>query len=265
MLLTLDPYRHRAIAFFLVVPLALAVMSATTGGYMREMGLAATLAYLSLLSLIPWWIGEGTTRLVWWCTRRHQPPLWLLCTAGALLAGVVVGPYVAVVTALFAAHWPGAEQLANRNPTDPLIQNLVPMIRAVVFWTAANYLFDRLLDYPRFRYEDATERRIAGALTGLQARLNKVGSVAEILVVKAEEHYISVQSKDARELIAYRFGRAVADLSDEDGFQVHRSYWVRRTGIHRVEDSDSRITLEMQDGTTVSVSRRYHALVRQVV
>ena len=148
----------------------------------------------------------------------------------------------------------------------------MPLARAIVLWTAANYVFDRLLNYPRFRYpigmanesqRSADRPEMDGC--GLLKRLNRINSLSEILFVKAEEHYVQVHSEHDRELVAYRFGAALDDLKGEDGFQVHRSYWVRRSSVVGKNDNGSRLTIDIKNGTTVPVSRPYHALVRQVL
>ncbi|MEM6496599.1 MAG: hypothetical protein AAF709_07725, partial [Pseudomonadota bacterium] len=127
--------------------------------------------------------------------------------------------------------------------THSVTESIVHIIRAIVLWTAANYFFDRLLDYPRFRNQDqqaiadvprleqtgppielASEdtRSAECANCGLLQRLKRINSLADITVVKAEEHYVRVYSERDQELIAYRFGKAIKDLNSEDGFQVHR-------------------------------------------
>ncbi|MEM1082267.1 MAG: LytTR family DNA-binding domain-containing protein [Pseudomonadota bacterium] len=95
-------------------------------------------------------------------------------------------------------------------------------------------------------------------------RLKRIVSVKEILLVKAEEHFVLVQSGDDQELVAYRFGDALQDLKYEDGYQVHRSFWVRRSGVVRTNDTGSTMTIDVKNGVSVPVSRPYHALVRQV-
>ncbi|MEM7058610.1 MAG: hypothetical protein AAF557_13535 [Pseudomonadota bacterium] len=144
----------RGVAFFVLVPLLLAALSATETGYNRALGYGGAMLYLAHLALIPWWIAEATTRLVWRLTRRYRPSLWLTCVLGALLASAIVSPYVTFVSSIFESHWPMREgaQLISASGEDRLLEGLVHTARAVAFWTAANYLFDRLLGYPRFRH-----------------------------------------------------------------------------------------------------------------
>lgn len=271
------PWDSRAVAFHVAVPLALALIAATETGYNRTLGYGGALIYVALLSLVPWWIAEGATRLVRRALARWKPPLWVLTSLGALLACVAVHPYVSAVASLFNAHWPGGAELRAEGAGGRMAEGLMQVARAVAFWVAANYAFDRLFGFPRFRYERASsgphaaspERRNEPARSpdssGLAARLGKVGSLREIVLVKAEQHYVRVRSATAEELLHYRFSAALDDLAGEDGLRVHRSHWVRRSAVAEVVRDDSRLTLRLADGTSVPVSRAYNALVEQAL
>ncbi|MEM1396124.1 MAG: LytTR family DNA-binding domain-containing protein [Pseudomonadota bacterium] len=265
----------RGFGFFLLVPLALAIMTATTTGYSRTLGYGGALAYVSLLSIVPWWIGEGTTRAAWYALRRFQPPLWLLCKLGILLACVFVGPYTALVTEAFSSHWPGAafeRELASGGGS-AVAENVMQILRATFFWVTANYAFDRFFDYPRFRYDGRARFALQEPTDLLQAdhkpvellqRLTKIDTLSDILYLKAEQHYVRVAGQNGDELVAYRFGDAVRDMDQHDGFRVHRSYWVSRCAVLGIKEAGSKLSLEMSDGTIVPVSGPYRALVRQV-
>lgn len=268
----LDP---RGIAFFVLVPLALAVMTATTTGYSSSLGYAGALLYVSLLSIVPWWIGEGTTRAAWFFMKRFRPPLWLVCTVGIFIACIFVGPYVSFVSSLFTSYWPGtgAEQSLAGKGQGVLSESLIQIARATFFWITANYVFDRLLNYPRFRHEQTLSEnptqveRLAskdGRTAELLWRLANIETLSAIRVIKAEEHYVRVLSEDNEELVSYKFGDALKDMENEDGFQVHRSYWVRREAVVGTKEDGSKLSLEMSDGLIVPVSGPYRALVRQV-
>ncbi|MEM1163859.1 MAG: LytTR family DNA-binding domain-containing protein [Pseudomonadota bacterium] len=263
----------RGVAFFVLVPLLLAALSATETGYNRALGYGGAMLYLAHLAVIPWWVAEATTRLAWRFTRRYRPPLWLTCALGALAASAIVSPYVTFVSSVFESHWPMRDgaQLISASGEDRLVEGLVHTARAIAFWTAANYLFDRFLGYPRFRHQDLSSGlhevgdQGPDVNSGFLARLDHIQSLSEIIFVKAEEHYVRVRSDHAEELIAYRFGLALKDLAQADGFQVHRSYWVRRDAIVDTQDTGTHITLKMKDGSEIPVSRPHHALIRQML
>ncbi|MEM8821234.1 MAG: LytTR family DNA-binding domain-containing protein [Pseudomonadota bacterium] len=261
-------------SFFLLVPLALAALSATETGYNRALGYGGAMLYLSHLALIPWWIAEGTTRLVWIFTRRYRPPLWLTCGLGALIASAIVSPYVTFVTSIFESFWPikDGEVMLSASGEHRITEGLVHTARAVLFWTGANYIFDRFLGYERFRETASSTEPPASSpaaeragKTGLLKQLRRLQRLSEIDFVKAEEHYVRVHGRGLQELVTCRFGSALKELEVEDGFQVHRSFWVRTDAIVEVNDTGRHITLLLRDGSEIPVSKRYHALVRQVL
>ncbi|MEM6279591.1 MAG: LytTR family DNA-binding domain-containing protein, partial [Verrucomicrobiota bacterium] len=262
----------RGFAFFWGVPLGLAAVTVTTSGYSESLGLGWAFLYVSHLSLIPWWIGEGTTRLVHFGLRKFQPPLWVVCLIGVLLACVFVGPYVSLVSTIFD-RFLEAGQGSVESGGDSGVSIFLQIFRAIVFWIAANYFFDRFLHYPRFRYDNGSESEADSngqgespeTDVGLLRKLRKISSLSQIILVKADEHYVLVKSREDQEMISYRFGAAVADLEKEDGFQVHRSHWVRRSSVTQVCEEESQLSLELEDGSTVPVSRPYHELVRQIL
>lgn len=264
----------RGVSFFFLVPLVLAALSATETGYSRALGYGGAMLYLSHLALIPWWIAEGTTRLVWIFTRRHRPPLWLTCGLGALIASAIVSPYVTFVTFIFESFWPikDGEEMLSASGEHRVAEGLVHTARAVLFWTGANYVFDRYLGYERFRETAPSTEPPASSVaaqegddSGLLKQLRRLRRLSEIDVLKAEEHYVRVHGKGVQELVARRFGSALKQLEGEDGFQVHRSFWVRKDAIIEVKDTGRRISLLVRDGSEIPVSKRYHALVRQVL
>jgi hypothetical protein len=184
------------------VPFLLAAVTATETGYNRALGYSGAMIYVSLLSLVPWWIADGTTRLAKRALARWRPPLWVLTVIGALLATIVVHPYVGWVSSWFYPFWtdgaalPGSSGMAR---DDRMAEMLMQVGRAALFWTAANYLFDRYLGLPRFRYEtERIDEALKSKADDAQAqvrfleKLQRFRSADDIWIVKAEEQYIRV-------------------------------------------------------------------------
>ncbi|MEM1045686.1 MAG: LytTR family DNA-binding domain-containing protein [Pseudomonadota bacterium] len=267
--------RAKAFAFFFGLPTLLAFLTATQPGYSNVFGLVGAFLYLAAIALVPWWIAEAFTRAVWWVARPLRPPLWVLCSLGITAGGVLVYPYVIAVTDVFVQFWPeAASSEVLVSPSMDAIGIFLQSLHAIAYWTLANYLFDRLLGFPRFRYPekeraglgtptDETEES-AGPRPKLLQHARRFYRLADILLVKAEEHYVRLYGANEEELASYRFGLAILDLVQEDGFRVHRSYWVRRTAVAAVKERSGRLELVMKGGQVVPVSRQYHGLVRQV-
>jgi len=84
----------------------------------------------------------------------------------------------------------------------------------------------------------------------------------EILCLRAEDHYLRVYTQYGDDLILYRFGDAVSQLSG--GIQVHRSWWVALNAIDELQRENKRIHLKLHNGLIVPVSLTYQAKVKEV-
>lgn len=84
----------------------------------------------------------------------------------------------------------------------------------------------------------------------------------ELLALTAEDHYLRVITSIGSDLILMRLSDALAELGDEAGLQVHRSWWVAHGAVRAVERDQGRIVLRLCSGITVPVSRTYAPAVR---
>lgn len=84
----------------------------------------------------------------------------------------------------------------------------------------------------------------------------------QVLAVEAEDHYIKVHTEAGGELVYYRFTDALDDLRGHDGLQVHRSFWVRRGAIERVETQGRQWELVLPRNLRVPVSRANQGALR---
>ena len=87
---------------------------------------------------------------------------------------------------------------------------------------------------------------------------------SDIRWMKAEGNYVDVYGADDHRLVNYVFSRAVEELRPL-GMQVHRSYWVARDSLIRVESRKGRIYAVLQGGDRVPVSRSFVREVRHAV
>jgi DNA-binding LytR/AlgR family response regulator len=86
---------------------------------------------------------------------------------------------------------------------------------------------------------------------------------APVIALEAEQHYLRVFTEKGRDLILYRFSDAVAEMKDEDGAQVHRSWWVSRAAVERAVKENGAWRLILKDGAEVPVSRTYALAAKQ--
>ena len=83
----------------------------------------------------------------------------------------------------------------------------------------------------------------------------------QLIRLEAQDHYLKVVTDQGAELILMRISDAENELG-KTGLRVHRSHWVAHGAIREVRRKQGRISLSMQDGSVVPVSRGYLAALK---
>lgn len=91
-------------------------------------------------------------------------------------------------------------------------------------------------------------------LKGLRAK--------DLHALEAEDHYVKVHTAAGSELVYYRFSDALRDVQALDGIRVHRSFWVSRAAVERVEKQGRHTELLLRSGLRVPVSAGFREIVR---
>ncbi len=88
------------------------------------------------------------------------------------------------------------------------------------------------------------------------------GDVAgRILHLSVSDHYVDVTTEKGNTRLLLRFSDAISEVAPIEGIRVHRSHWVARDAIARVERADGRLFVVLENGTRVPVSRGYRSAV----
>ncbi|WP_309093235.1 LytTR family DNA-binding domain-containing protein [Phenylobacterium sp.] len=96
----------------------------------------------------------------------------------------------------------------------------------------------------------------------LRRRLPPRLARARLIAVEAEDHYLRIRTEAGSALVLMRLADALAALEGADGFRVHRSWWVARTGVEAARWKAGRGELTLSDGAVAPVSRTYAAALR---
>ena len=83
-----------------------------------------------------------------------------------------------------------------------------------------------------------------------------------LLALKAEDHYLRAYAPGREELFLMRLRDAVAMLPDDAGVQVHRSWWVAKDAVSKLNRDGRSATLTLSNGTEVPVARDRMAAVK---
>lgn len=122
---------------------------------------------------------------------------------------------------------------------------------------------------PSARVAASAGRRSADRtpLTAPQARfLDRLSRTVsrDVIYLKAEDHYVQVQTTGGSCLVRKRFANAVADLGSL-GMQVHRSYWVAHRHVLTTVRRDGRTMLRVTGGHTLPISRPFLGAVQETL
>jgi hypothetical protein len=79
----------------------------------------------------------------------------------------------------------------------------------------------------------------------------------DLLYISMQDHYVDAHTRVGHALVLMRLADAIRELDPASGLQIHRSHWVARGAIDRVERRDGRLTVVLSDGTRLPVSRSY--------
>jgi len=100
---------------------------------------------------------------------------------------------------------------------------------------------------------DAVEHRDAPR-PAIMERLS-VGFPHRILALGVEDHYVRIHAADQSEMVLMRLSDAIAEISELEGLQVHRSWWVAKDAISSSKRDGRNICLILSNGLEVPVSR----------
>lgn len=255
--------------FFIGIPVALAVLFSMVGIRLTAgMPYLDALGYMILHMLLAWAAVSGGAFLAHYLCRSWRPPVIALCVMGFVISLVPAALSFHWLGDLYAAWYP--EFAANRSDNIPswslgYVSHFVRFsIPAVPLYLAGIYGYRALRQVDWLGYGSPlisvhTEeppvqeksRRIAtaGLLQGAGLPDN-----AELIAVKAEQHYIQIWSDQGKELVRYRFRDVARNLSGCEGDQVHRSWWVNYGHVAGVRKAGRSIELVLENKLTVPVS-----------
>jgi len=164
---------------------------------------------------------------------RHAPPITIATLARIYLSVTVVCLAIMIPWAIIRRH---RAQIAQATLLEPVVRPA-----------------------PAARAEPVkAPRRESPFLERIPAKLGR-----ELLCIATEDHYLRVTTPLGHDLILFRLADAIAELDPALGQQVHRSYWVARRAVAKVERDESRTWLVLSNGTKVPVSRSHLPALRE--
>ncbi len=278
---------QQRLTFYVLVPLLPALpLGIYQAGYGKLLSPLGSVALWCATWLISWLGCEIGTRLTAVALKPWRPPLLLLLVAGAVLNTIASSFYHPRIVQLFLDPdlLAGARGI-SRNFTDLGYLRVLALSGAssLFAWTLANIVLEHVTGITRFADARAgsapdptaiSPLPVADAPTGANAaatpkpaildRLERLKGLraADLQALEAEDHYVKVHAAVGSELVYYRFSDALRDVQELDGVRVHRSFWVSRAAVERVEKNGRHTELLLRGGLRVTVSEGFREIVR---
>jgi len=279
-------WRH--LAFYIGVPLLFAIYSSLeVQRFLEIVPFWVTLAFYAGHALVPWWLACVITQAVKVTLKSLGPHQLVIMLLGIGITLVLSMPYGQWLEAHYLAQL-GSDTFSVNAPvmTVPYDMDIWSnLTQPILAWVGVNYFFDRFLNFPRYRYaSDSTAQdshdvlleqtkstaepindtdKVPVALPRFLDHISETTGLDEIYAIKAEQHYIRIYTREQNHMILYRFSDAVAEIDKDIGMQVHRSFWVRKDAIDRIESEKKKMFVRLISDLQVPVSQPYYALVKQ--
>ena len=78
-----------------------------------------------------------------------------------------------------------------------------------------------------------------------------------LIHLAVNDHYVDVATSKGTTLVLLRLSDAIRETAPVPGLQVHRSRWVALDAIRKTARQAGKPVLELENGTTVPISRSY--------
>ncbi len=272
----------REVGFYLGVPLLIGGYGALNNWQLIDTaGAGWAIVFYLAHALAPWLASCLLTSLTMALLRPWKPAPLVILVIGHTLACVLVLPYVNWLLDSYDLRWPSAALHEEMDtPLTPAFW--VYWLRAGILWVGINLLFDQFLGLPRYRYAvptgyeeaspspepEAQPGSTAAPRAGRPAFLERIPAsvaLADVIAVRAEQHYIKVLTGGKAYMVLHRFRDALHELEGSDGLQVHRSWWVRKSAVTRLRQNAKKVCLVLESGEEIPISGPYQVVVRQFV
>ncbi len=209
------------------------------------------------------WIGfiiiATMVRLAIRAAVRLDVPIWFAISVGVAIGALPLG----LMSAFFSAHF----WVRNHGHMAPFFEWYGETLAIAEPSSLALYLFHTRGERPAAKLAAppppaaATPPRVpadgASFLDRLPPRLGR-----ELLCLQMEDHYVRAHTDRGSDLILIPLKQAMAELSEVEGMQVHRSWWVARAAVNDCVTNGRNVALKLSNGVKVPVSRASVAPLR---
>ena len=98
---------------------------------------------------------------------------------------------------------------------------------------------------------------------GIIPRAGRSASPKDVIALQMEDHYVRVHTLGGSTLVLVPLTQAIRQVASLEGLRTHRSWWVARHAVQRVEGSPRSMRLTLLNGLSAPVARNAVALLRE--
>ncbi|QTC91572.1 LytTR family DNA-binding domain-containing protein [Brevundimonas goettingensis] len=206
--------------------------------------LPVRILYWTLVFVMSGAVFGAAIRWLWPHARRVRLPLWLWLP---VLVGVGSLPLTVVSRLIAMGFWPG-------------IRHAVGWVEWYGQSVLIGLIYVGLYAVLRMRMaapaalEDKGEPVILRRLPGRLGR--------DVICLQMEDHYVRLHTAEGSTLVLMPLGKAMAEVGDLEGMQVHRSWWVARRAVEGVVEDGRNLRLKLKAGLEAPVSRAHVARLK---
>lgn len=205
--------------------------------------LAGRLVYWSVLGVLTFWLGVVTSMTVASLAEDRGARPMHAAGLGGLAASLPVSILVGLVNAVtFGTSVPAG------------MLELLPSVAAIS--TVVAVIYEVLEARQPGPVSDGAEEARPAWLNRLPDEIGR-----DLILLHSQDHYVLAQTPMGRSLIRMSLTDATAELGGY-GLRVHRSWWVARRWITRLEHRDGTQVITLRDGQQVPIGRAYRKAVR---
>ena len=165
---------------------------------------------------------------------RRRWPWWAWLPAAVVVLAI---PAALVGRLLGQAVWPGVGRIGAVEWYGQFLA-ISALANGLIFWRV-------LAGQPEAPAPDSADPR-----DRLPPALGR-----EVLCLRIEDHYVRVHTPRGSALVLMSLGQAIAGMTDLEGLQTHRSWWVARRAVEGVVEDGRNLRLQLSGGLEAPISR----------
>ncbi|MFT9214843.1 MAG: LytTR family DNA-binding domain-containing protein [Acetobacter malorum] len=103
----------------------------------------------------------------------------------------------------------------------------------------------------------------AGGATVMGRPVRAIPSGKEVLALQMEDHYVRIHTRTGSQLMQMTLTEAMDAVGSIEGMRTHRSWWVARGAVKRIEGSPRAMRLHLEGDIVAPVARGTVAVLRE--